>query len=109
VRSTAELEHRTVVVALASFELMLVADAVAVFEYAAQLEAEVALVTCTSATPPPVRSPKLQANVWLPTAPVIAQVPSPAYVGLMLQLIPVPLGSGSFRAAAVTAPVPGAA
>src|ERR1035441_8103159 len=80
----------TVVVALACFEVVFVADIVAVFGYGAQPYEEVALVTCPAAKSPAARSPRLQANVWLPTAPVMAHVPGPLYTGLMLQLIPVP-------------------
>ena len=71
------LAHSTVVVALDCTELLLPAEAVAVFEYAAQLEVEVALVTCTEAEAPAARTPMLQPNVWLPTAPATEHVPGP--------------------------------
>jgi hypothetical protein len=46
--------------------------------------------------------PKLQVNVPL----VITQVPGPLYAGLMLQLIPVPVGKLSASVAAVAVPAP---
>ena len=49
-----------------------------------------------------VRLPKLQFSTPL----VIAHVPAPLYVGLMLQLIPVPVGRVSDRVAAAAVPVP---
>jgi len=52
--------HCTVVVAEACTELLLPALSVAVFAYAAQLDAEVALVTWTVAVAPAARFPKLQ-------------------------------------------------
>ena len=61
------------VVAEACTEPVLPELAVAVLEYAAQLEAEVALVTRTFADAPDPRSPKPQLNVW----PAIEQVPGP--------------------------------
>jgi hypothetical protein len=69
--------HNTVVVALDCTGLLLLAVAVAVLRYAAQLDAEVPLVTCTDAEAPAARFPKLQPNVWLPAAPVIEHVPVP--------------------------------
>src|SRR5215831_5792564 len=54
-------------------------------------------------------SPKLQASVWLGAAPVMLQVPGPAYAGLIDQLTPVPPGSGSERVTALAVPVPWAA
>jgi hypothetical protein len=46
-----------VVIALDCIELLLVADTVAVFWYAAQLDVEVLLVTCADAVPPAARLP----------------------------------------------------
>jgi hypothetical protein len=46
--------------------------------------------------------PKLQLKVPL----VIEQVPGPLYAGLLLQPMPVPVGSGSLKAAEVAAPAP---
>jgi hypothetical protein len=51
----------------------LVALSVAVLVYAAQLDVEVALVTCTLAVAADARFPKLQLNVWL----AMEQVPGP--------------------------------
>jgi hypothetical protein len=94
--------HCTVVVADACTELALLALNVAVFEYAAQLDADVALVTCTVAVAPDVRFPKAQLSVPL----AIEHEPGPLYAGLMLQLIPVPVGNGSVSVAAVAVPAP---
>lgn len=69
-------EHITVVVAPAGNEVLR-AVAVAVFEYVPQLKAEVPLVMCTEAPTPAANVKKSQANVWLPTAPVMAHVPGP--------------------------------
>jgi hypothetical protein len=91
-----------VIVADACTELLLPADTVAVFEYAAQLEEDVVLVTCTIAVAFDAKFPKLQLSSWL----VIEHVPGPLYVGLMLQVIPVPDGRGSFRAAVAAVPAP---
>jgi hypothetical protein len=96
------LGHETVVVAFDWIEPLLLALAVAVFEYAAQLDADVPLVTCTVAVAPEVRFPKAQLNVPL----AIKQVPGPLYAGLMLQLTPVPVGNGSLSVAAVAVPAP---
>ena len=90
------------VVADACTELLLLALRVAVLAYAAQLDAEVVLVTCTDAVAPDARFPKLQLNVW----PAMEQPPGPLYAGLMLQLIPVPAGNVSLRVAAVAVPEP---
>ena len=65
--------HCTVVVADDCTELLLLALRVAVLAYAAQLDVEVPLVTCTVAVAPDARFPKLQLNVWL----AMAQVPGP--------------------------------
>jgi hypothetical protein len=94
--------HCTVVVADACFEAELLALKVAVLAYAAQLDAEVALVTCTCAVAPDAKLPKLQFSVPL----VIAHVPGLVYAGLMLQLIPVPVGKVSLSVAAVAVPAP---
>ena len=90
------------VVADACTELLLLALSVAVLEYAAQLEAEVALITCTDAVAPDARSPKLQLNVWL----AMEQAPGPVYAGLILQPMPVPDGKGSLSVADVAVPAP---
>ena len=82
--------------------LLFAAESEAVFEYAAQLEEDVALVTCTVAVAFDATFPKAQVRVWL----VIAHVPGPVYAGLMLQVIPVPEGSVSLKIADVAAPVP---
>jgi len=92
--------HCTVVVADDCTELLLLALRVAVLAYAAQLDAEVALVTWTVAVVPVPRFPKLQFSVPL----AIEQVPGPLYAGLMLQLTPVPDGRGSLSAAEVAVP-----
>jgi hypothetical protein len=44
----------------------------------------------------------LQLNVWL----AMEHVPGPVYVGLMLQLMPVPDGNVSLRVADVAIPLP---
>ena len=80
----------------------MVALSVAVLVYAAQLDVEVALVTCTLAVAADARFPKLQLNVWL----AMEQVPGPVYAVLMLQVTPVPVGNVSFRVAAVAVPEP---
>jgi hypothetical protein len=82
--------------------LLLLALSVAVLEYAAQLEAEVALITCTDAVAPDARSPKLQLNVWLATE----HVPGPLYAVPMLQPMPVPVGSGSLSDTDKAVPAP---
>jgi len=94
--------HCTVVVAEACTELLLPALSVAVFAYAAQLDAEVALVTWTVAVAPAARFPKLQLRAW----PAMEQVPGPLYAALMLQLMPVPDGRVSLSVADVAVPVP---
>jgi hypothetical protein len=81
---------------------------VAVLAYLPQLDAPVALVTWTLATPPGARSPKLQASVWLPALPVIWQALAGAWPA-MLQLTPLlfgPPGSGSLIPTLVAVPVP---
>jgi hypothetical protein len=93
------LGHCTVVVADACTDVVLLADSVAVFAYAAQLEDEVALVTCTVAVAFGARLPKLQLN----TPPSIEQ---PLDAGLILQLMPVPVGNVSVSVAAVAVPAP---
>jgi hypothetical protein len=80
-----------VVVADACTELLLLALSVAVLAYAAQLDAEVPLVTCTVAVAPDARLPKVQLSVWFATE----HVPGPLYAVPMLQPMPVPVGSGS--------------
>jgi predicted ATPase len=90
------------VVADACFEAELLALKVAVLAYAAQLDADVALVTCTCAVAPDARLPKLQVSVPL----AIEQLPGLVYAGLMLQLIPVPVGKVSLSVAAVAVPAP---
>jgi len=72
-----------------------VAVSEAVLLYVPQLPALVALVTCIDAVPPGGRSPRLQVRVPL----AIQHVPGPLYAGLMLQLIPGPVGRTSLRAA----------
>jgi hypothetical protein len=67
------LGHWTVVVADACTVLLFIAESEAVFGYAAQLEDEVALVTCTVAVPFAARFPKLQLSSWL----AIEHVPGP--------------------------------
>jgi hypothetical protein len=44
----------------------------------------------------------LQLNVWL----AMEQAPGPLYVGLMLQMMPVPVGNVSLKVAEVAVPVP---
>ena len=80
----------------------MLALAVALLAYAAQLDADVLLVTCTVAAAPEARFPKLQLSVWL----AIEHVPGPLYAGLMLQLTPGPAGNGSLKAAEVAVPAP---
>jgi hypothetical protein len=70
--------------------------------YAAQFDVEVPLVRCTLAVAPDARFPKLQLNVWL----AMEQAPGPLYVGLMLQMMPVPVGNVSLKVAEVAVPVP---
>ena len=80
----------TVMEADACTELALVADAVAVFGYDLQLANVVGLVTWTDADPPlPASVPKLQLNVF-------ELMLHAALAGLIDQLTPVPVGSGSF-------------
>jgi len=67
---------------------LLVAWAVAVFGYVAQLANTVGLETCTDADPPDPMSPKLHVRVPL----LIAH---PAFGGVIDQLMPVPVGNGS--------------
>ena len=94
--------HCTVVVADDCTELLLLALKVAVLAYTAQLDADVALLTCTDAVAPDARIPKLQLSVWF----AIEQVPGPLYAGLMLQPIPVPVGRGSLGVAELAVPAP---
>jgi hypothetical protein len=94
--------HCTVTVDDACTELLLLALAVAVFAYGPQLAAPVALLTCTDALALDARFPKLQLSVPLE----MEQVPGPPYAGLMLQLTPVPVGSGSLSVAEVAVPAP---
>jgi hypothetical protein len=94
--------HVTVAVADDCTELALPALAVAVFAYAPQLDDDVALVTCTSAVPPENKFPKLHPNVPF----TIEHVPGPVYAGLILQAIPVPVGSKSFNEADAAVVVP---
>ena len=85
--------------------MLLPADSIAVLGYAAQLDAPAPLLTCSDAETPAARLPKLQARIWLPTAPMMEHVPGPGYAGLMLQLMPVPAGSGSFKVTLVAVAV----
>jgi hypothetical protein len=94
--------HCTVVVADACFEAELLALKVAVLAYAAQLDADVALVTCTCAVAPDDRLPKLQFSAPL----AIEHVPGPPYAGLILQLTPAPVGNVSLSVADVAVPAP---
>src|SRR5450755_476897 len=48
--------------------------------------------------------PSVQSSSCAPTAPLIAHVPGPLYVGLMDQETPVPAGKGSFTAPFAAAP-----
>jgi hypothetical protein len=96
------LGHCTVVVADACTVALLLALRLAVFVYPVQFDVEVALVTCTVAVAFDARVPKLHVSVWL----AMEQVPGPLYAGLILQLTPVPAGSGSLSVAEVAAPVP---
>jgi len=77
----------------------LVADAAAVFGYAPQLAKAVALVTCTEFEDAGPMSPKEHDKV----APAIEQ---PAFAGLIDQLIPEPVGRGSFNVTPVALPAP---
>jgi len=63
----------------------------------------VALKIRTEEPAPAANTPKSHPNVWLPTGPLMAQVPGLGltYAGLMLQLTPVPAGRGAFRVVAV--------
>ena len=94
--------HSTVAVADACIELLLPALSVAVLAYDAQLDVEVVLVTCTDAVLPDARFPRLQLNSW----PFSEQVPGPLYAGLMLQVMPVPVGNVSLKVAEVAVPAP---
>ena len=69
----ARLGHCTVVVADACTALLFVAESEALFEYAEQLDEDVALVTWTVAVSFKARFPKLQLSNWL----VIEHVPGP--------------------------------
>ena len=89
----------TAVLADAWTEPALVAVAVAVFGYAPQLANTVALVTCTEFDAVGAMSPNEHDNV----APTIEQ---PAFAGLIDQLMPVPVGSGSFSVTPVAVPAP---
>jgi hypothetical protein len=93
--------HCTVVVAEACTEVLLLAESVAVLAYAAQLDVEVLLITWTVAVVLGTRLPKLQ----LRAVPVSVQLPGPLY-GLMLQIIPVPVGRVSASVTDVAAPAP---
>ena len=63
----------------------------------------VGLEMCTVADAPAAMSPKEQLNVF----EAIEHVPGPAYAGLIDQLMPVPVGNGSERLAALAVPGPG--
>jgi hypothetical protein len=84
----------------------LVAVNVAVLEYVAQLDVEVELVTCTEAVAPAAMLPRVHPKVWLPTDPVIEQLPGPVYAGLIVQLILLPPGRGSAKLTLVAVPAP---
>ena len=58
----ARFGHCTIVVADACTALLFAAESEAVFEYAAQLDGDVPLVTCTVAAALEARFPKLQLN-----------------------------------------------
>src|SRR5271169_4275434 len=60
----------------------------------------------TDAFPPDSKLPNAQVSTWLPIAPAIEQVPGPLYAGLIVQLISVPLGSGSLSPTPFTEPGP---
>ena len=94
--------HSTCVDALACTLAWLVAWALAVLGYVAQLCALVALDTCTDAEAACAMSPKEQFNV--PEA--IEHVPGPAYAGSIDQLMPLPAGNGSDNDTAVAVPAP---
>jgi hypothetical protein len=101
--------HCTVVVAADWSGALLPAVNVAVFAYAWHPALDVALEICTEAEAPGIKLPNAQATDWLPSPPVIAHVPGPPYAGLMLQVIPVPDGSGSLSATLVALAVAAAA
>jgi hypothetical protein len=95
----ASAAHCTVVDALAVSVGWLGADSVAVFGYWPQLDAAVGLVTCTLADAPDAMLPKLHESVLAP----IEHAP---LAGLIDQLIPEPVGSGSDNVTALAVPVP---
>jgi len=66
-------------------------------------------VTWTEALAPGARSPKAQVSVCEGGAPVIVQLPGPAYAGLIDQETPDPPGSGSLKVPPIAVPVPDAA
>src|SRR5438128_573037 len=69
--------------------------------------AVVGLKTCTLIDAPETRSPSAQFNVCCAGAvPLIEQVPGPVYAGLIDQLRPVPVGSGSEMVTPVAFPGP---
>ncbi len=83
---------------------MLEACALAVLVYTVHgVPTDVALETCTCAEAPGARSPNAQFRVLF----CIEQLPGPAYAGLIDQLMPLPVGSGSDNVAdrAIPAPV----
>ena len=69
--------------------------------YTPQLEVVVPLTIRTDDPAPAASTPKSHPSVWLPTAPVMAQVPGPPNAGLMPQLTPVPAGSGALKVVAL--------
>ncbi len=81
----------------------LVAAAVAVFGYAAQLACDVLLVTCTEADAPDATLPNEQPSIWFGAEPVTEQA---ALAGLIDQLTPAPPGSGSTSVTPVAVPAP---
>src|SRR5437867_4440889 len=95
----------TVMLADAEAFWLLLALAVAVLAYVPAPVVPVALVTCTLAVALLARSPKLQLRVCGPV-PVIAQVPGPGYAGLIVQLTPLPPGSGSLSVTPLALPGP---
>ena len=96
----------TTMVALAFTLGALVDEAVAVFGYVPALAAVVTLEIWIELLAPLAMSPKLQPSTWVPTGPVIEQLPAPVYAGLMTQSTPDPAGSGSLRVTAVAVPGP---
>src|SRR5262249_6228952 len=97
---SARVVHCTVVAADACTAGAFMADNVAVFEYPAQLDAVVGLVTWTVTLPPAVKVPRSQLK-----APLLIE--QPGTDGFIVHTTPVPVGSASTRDTDAAAFCPG--